>query len=925
MAVIIGTASVKVTLDSTGFKQKVETDVGDKLKTVGEDDWMSPGLAKNEANAKKSSTNISGIFSSMFKAIKVTGIAYLGSLVPEAATSLVQLSGLLGLVPGIAFAGAAAIGTLAIGTQGFSQALKDAGNQKAFAADLKNLAPNAADAAKAFQGLTAQFKAMRLDVQQQLFAGLGDAIKTIGDQYLPILKVGLGGIAGELNTFAQQTAKFLKFPDTAGDFSNAFGDIKVGLGNLVPAWNAVLIVVDDLVTVSTHFLPSLGTSISNVAAKFATFIDNARNTGQLAGWIQGGITAFKQLITIVGNVSDIVIKVFGAMNASGVGLFATLDLVTTALKDWVNTTGAIQFLASLSTTIQDIGKDFAPVLIAAFQGAQSILTTLIPYIQKLAGLVGPSLASDLQKLQKPLDDFANGIGKLATGPLVHVILTALTALVNIIAGLDQNFPTLNRYVGTFIALWATAKFTGVIGQLGKLGTAIGGVGTAVEGAAASGAASGSGGLLSLLGFGSAGALTLGGASIVLPIVAFFAGIGILAANAFKQDFSGQNPFVKAVNDSITAGQDAANSYVNRFGTHLAQGFAGALGFMVPNTSSILSSVGQVINTLGPGLWGQFGAAGQKSQLAWDTGLATLPAETNAVIKSAGSVIASDTSVPNAAIGLANNAKALFTGGLATLPPLVSGIVGQMGQAIVIGAPSIWSAAAAAGAGTTASYINQFAPAPGQARSIVSEIVSAVQVGLSPMSAIGSAAGGALISGLASALKNGQGLIGKIGSDITQTLLNTKGPLSRDRVLWKPAGEAIVASLFDALNPAIDTAATTSKAIMKSLIDGISGQVPTLNGVLGSVSDSITGGLAAPASQIALGSATPAAPLGAAGSNQALVQINAYQQPGQDVLQFASQVSQIGAQSIANAASTVSVIQQPVQVGATNKVVPVGAS
>jgi phage-related protein len=941
MATIIGTASVKVTLDSTGFKQAVETDVGSELQQVGDSEWMEPGLQKNEADAKKSSANISDIFSKMFQGIKVTGLAYLGSLIPAAGNSLVQLSGLLGLIPGIAVAGGTALATLVIGFQGFGQALKDINNQAAFTKDLANLAPSAAQAAGAIQGLTGQFKSLRLDVQQQLFQGLASDIKDIGGQYLPIMKTGLSGVASSLNTFAQQTALFLKFPDTAADFSNAFGDIKVGLGNLVPAWNNVLIVVDDLVSVSTRFLPQLGTSISNVAAKFGTFIDNARNTGQLAGWIQTGIDAFKNLISIVGNVADVILKLFSSLDSTGGNLLGILSNLTGELKAFVNSAAGSQLLGALATILGTIGSTVGPVFLQLLKSVTPLLVNLAPLIKTLGSeltteivvalkIIAPLLAivakglTDIKgplvplvlafaslfliwKAIQPLIAFitfmtvardalyglsiAQGIAAVATqawnavldaNPIILIGIAVVAVAVLIATHWKQTLAILtdvwnaiksvaetvwNAISGFFTTVWnaiantAVTVFNSILSFFVGLWDAVSGFFVTVWNAIAT-------------------ALTTAWKAIVSATKPIWEPIAIIIGDIFTIIKDLCVIFVDGLAIVLIAAWKAISAAVVAIWTPIAAFFTQVWDGVVAITetvwgviSAFLSAAWTVISTVANAIWTPIAAFFAS---VWAGISGTFTTAWNAISAFLSSAWAGFIGTMHAIFDpIANFFSSVWAG--------VSGVFQAAWNQISAGVHSAWSAIVSFFSGFGQAIIN----AIGNVGSILLNAGKAVIEGF--------------LNGLVSAFNDVKQFVGGIASWIS----SHKGPIQADRELLTPHGAAI----------------------MQSLIDGMSSQMPALTSFLGGVSDTIVGGLSATPGAVSLTGSQDISQLAAAGAggSGALVQINAYQQPGQDVLQFASQVSQIGAQTIASAASTISVSQQPVQIGATNKVVPVGAS
>lgn len=961
MAQIIGTASVRVTLDSTGFKTAVQKDVEQELQGAGNEDWMGPGLKKNEDEAKKSSVSISSIFAGMWAGVKTTTLSYLASLIPAAGNSLLQLSGVLGLVPALGAAGATAIAALAIGTHGFSQALKDVNNQAAFTKDLANLSPSARDAATAIKGLQGQFSNLRLDVQQQLFQGLGGYIKQIGSQYLPILDQGLSGTASGLNKFAQQTALFLKFPDVAGDFTNVFGDIKAGLANLVPAWNNVLIVMDDMVTVGARQLPAIGTSISNLVAKFGTFIDNARQSGQLAGWIQAGVNAFKQLFTIVGNVASVVLQLFTTLDSTGGNLLGLLASLTGQLKAFLASAQGQQLLQALALVLGTIARDVGPLFLLILRQLTPIVVQLAPLFAAFVNVLAGGLATALKVLGPLLLSLATylnqhkaivvpltaallalwGAYKLYLGlkaiitlftlerdalagmSIAQVIATASTvafnaamALMNIVlaagrvawalftAVLDANPLILigvvivglavliathwKQTVAILTAIWNTIKavaetvWNAIAGFFTGIWNAISGTAKTVWGAIA-------------------GFFTGLWKSITSAIQTAWIWVTVILGTLWRSVVDLTRPIWQPiVTFFVTLWNDVKNVIVAAWG--FVSGFLiAAWNAFVGIVKAIWQPIADFFSLIWNGIKLQFitawtlisGFLGQ----AW----AAFTAVVQAVWQPISAFFTS----------IWDGIKNAFTEGWTVISTFLTGawnafvgIVKAIWQPIANFFTTLWDGIKA-----------EFTQTWNAIYTILTTVWDKVSsffggIGSSIIHAIGNVAdilvniGKSIINGLLNGIKDAWKAVQNFFSGVGDWIAQHKGPIEKDRGLLVPAGHAIMGGFLDSLYEAMPGLTQFTNDVASALTGGLAGT-------------SVSGG-------INLGvTSTPGADGSATVGGGPMVQINAYQQPGQDVLQFASTVSHIGAQQVLNAASTIAVTQQPVQIGATNKVVPVG--
>lgn len=457
MARIVGTASVKVTLDTTGLKQEVQRDVKDELKQGIKGDELQPGLDKNKKAAKKSAVDIGKIFAGIWSGVRSAAITGLVGLVPAAASSINQVAGLLGLLPAVALAGAAGFAVLKFGLQGIGQAFKDVGT-KNFAKDLQSLAPAAANFVVQIHSLAGAASSLKLTLQQNLFAGLGPIVHQLGTVYLPILKDQLGGVASAFNSFGKDIGLWFNLPRIVADVNTALGNVRKAFAGLEPAFRSLLHIFDDLATVGSSFLPGLAKSVSDVTAKFAAFVDKARASGQLATFIQNGVTAFHQLTTLVGNLIAILVKLFSGLSAGGASLFQILDRITGALRKFLDSASGQQFVAALSEILRTIAQTIGPLLLVVLNALVPVVASLAPVISQVVVAARGGLISALQSLAQILVALTPSLVILANvvGVILVSALTIVTPLLKALAAVMG----LNKVVTTTVLLAAGAATLG---------------------------------------------------------------------------------------------------------------------------------------------------------------------------------------------------------------------------------------------------------------------------------------------------------------------------------------------------------------------------------------------------------------------------------------------------------------------------------
>lgn len=424
-----GTDDAKKGLDDTDNKSKNFTKNLDKSSDKAFKDLTK--IAKGFAIVAASATAISGG----------------ANLIVGLATEISHLSGVIGLLPAGAIAGAAAIGTLTLGMEGFGQAISDAGDPAKFAADLKNLAPNAQSTAKAFQSLRGQLINLKMDVQNKLFMGTSTIVKDLGNKYIPVVRNGLGDMALALNHSVQEWAMFAKQSSTVNDLKGMLGNSSKAVDVLSGAVKPLASALTSVGAVGSTFLPELAKEATALATQFGDFVKQARASGQLKKWIQGGLDAMKQLFQIIGNIVGIATKLFGGLATGGAGLFNTLQKVTGQLNAFLSTAAAQKTLKQLGDTLSAISTVVTQVLLKALQQLGPILQTALPPFKQLVQSVGPLLIGFLNIVGPLLQHLAQFWADNAS--VINPLLLVLAGLITAFKGISGVIGTANKIVNGF--------------------------------------------------------------------------------------------------------------------------------------------------------------------------------------------------------------------------------------------------------------------------------------------------------------------------------------------------------------------------------------------------------------------------------------------------------------------------------------------
>lgn len=324
--------------------------------------------------------------------------AVLGGLLVNHAIDLgkavVTASQLLWAMPAAATAAAAGIGTLVIGMQGFGDAVKNIRDPEKFATALQNLAPSAQQAALSIQALLPQWDTLVRSTQQNLFAGVGQQLNALANQFMPALQSMTTSIAGSFNQM------FMGITNTLSSnpqlITGTLDNIKQAFQNLAPAAAPFTKALAEIVNVGSKFLPQLATSVAEAATSFGEFITNAAKTGQLQQWITDGIDAAKELASTITGIGETIYDTFGS---------ARPEEFKKTLED-VNT--VVSGMATFITKVEQ-GWDFMA------RAARGACNTVIDALNAVLNPLG-TVINLLNKLPGVNID----IGALGKGPFPHV-------------------------------------------------------------------------------------------------------------------------------------------------------------------------------------------------------------------------------------------------------------------------------------------------------------------------------------------------------------------------------------------------------------------------------------------------------------------------------------------------------------------------
>ena len=413
---------------------------------------ITNGLGLTGSVVKLSSIGMAG-------ATAAAGVGALLLKVVPLVGEVAQLAGLLPLIPAALGGLAGIVGTVALGLHGMSDAFKNMGDPQKFAESLKELSPAAQSFAKAAKTLKDSFAGIQMDVQEKLFSGLGDELKTWKTDLIPALASGFGNIATGLNSVAKNVIASFGNPKVTSAIRTLFGNTGSALTTAAPGLGSIVTGFSTLSAAASKFFDRFALEFTEAGKKFESWVDKVTTNGQLDKWINQGVDAFKNLAGIVGNLSSVIASVTRA--AGGEGLLKGFNTLTGKFADWSKTDVGQRYFNRIFTTADQVLSALAPIIPAL--GSLGAALNL----GGIAKAVGPQVANIIDAL-KPA---ASSLGKLLAD-LATPLGKALTSFATFIGpAIDALTPGLKDLFGSLPKI--APDLGGILVDIGKVGSAIG--------------------------------------------------------------------------------------------------------------------------------------------------------------------------------------------------------------------------------------------------------------------------------------------------------------------------------------------------------------------------------------------------------------------------------------------------------------------
>jgi phage-related protein len=440
---VVGVASIRVRPDLTEFRKELKAELNKINADLTVNVKADTGKAKaeiqrmiaefdgknitvkadiDEKNLKAAETRIRNVFSEISKVggqlgSTTLGVSKFAIAAGAAASATVGLTNVVGgLGTAIAAMGAAGVatgiaglialasieGTVKLATSGMGDAFKAVaeGDAAALSEALKKLSPNAQDFVKHVSALKPLLDQLKLDVQQNLFRGLGVEVEKTGRALQGVASHMFIDLARTMNSAGKDILQFVRDASTINALENIATDVNAGFKSAVseglrPFFSALL----DISGAGAKLLPKMGEGLGRLGKEFGDFINKAAASGQLDKFFQEGIDKAKQFGRIIRDFGVAIANVFHIAAGSTGGFLANLEKAAKAFRAFTESADGRKVLGQVFDLIHNLSGSFG-----VFLGA---LRPLLPIIGKFADVLGGELGKILEALGPIIEDVAD--------------------------------------------------------------------------------------------------------------------------------------------------------------------------------------------------------------------------------------------------------------------------------------------------------------------------------------------------------------------------------------------------------------------------------------------------------------------------------------------------------------------------------------
>ncbi|MFJ4623058.1 hypothetical protein [Streptomyces sp. NPDC088812] len=309
---------------------------------------------------------------------------------------------------------------------------------------MAKLSPNARSFVNAVRDMMPAFSALRLEVQDRLFKGLGQSFTQMATASLPALRVGLGGMADNLNAMGRGVLDTFTRLGNEGLLTRMFEGFNKGIAplNKVPGQFSEMFV--KLSIAAQPAMTRITTAIGNAFTRVGGKLDEAFKSGKLEKTINKALDLAIAFGKVIGDVFGTLGNLMGAASKAGGDALGGLGAVFAELRRITAMPEVQKALTTIFRALSDVGKLLAGTLGAVLQAVLPLLASLAPVVSDLARRFAPLLVT-----------LADVLGK-ALAPIIDALLPVVGTLGDILDRVVRSVMPLLQPIGDLLGVVITA-------------------------------------------------------------------------------------------------------------------------------------------------------------------------------------------------------------------------------------------------------------------------------------------------------------------------------------------------------------------------------------------------------------------------------------------------------------------------------------
>ncbi|MYV26398.1 transglycosylase SLT domain-containing protein [Rhodococcus sp. DSM 6344] len=206
-----------------------------------------------------------------------------------------------------------------------------------YADALANLSPNARAFVEQVRGLSDAWKELRLEVQDNLFSGMGDSIVNLANNYLPLLKTGLGGIATEINGGVRRAIEDMSSDSAKLDWTTILDNTKASIGPVIDGLSDLAGALTNIAAIGSEFLPGFSNSFAETMQEFREWTESEEGENKIRNFMEKSIESLKQVKDLFLAVGSVVGGLFASSEKTGKSMIESMTDSLQEFAKWMET------------------------------------------------------------------------------------------------------------------------------------------------------------------------------------------------------------------------------------------------------------------------------------------------------------------------------------------------------------------------------------------------------------------------------------------------------------------------------------------------------------------------------------------------------------------------------------------------------------